>query len=167
MRIATATACCIVLLAAPRLVAQSPAISPALRDSIMQPVHAVFAGMNTRDTAMMRSAFAPGALLGGVPAPGKSPVFTSVDGFLRSIAGAPATMAFREQVYDAEIRVDGGLATAWMFYTFAINDKISHCGVDAFQMVRTSGGWKAIAVADTRRSGGCAVAGRRLEVAAP
>lgn len=158
---------CLLLLTAPRLSAQSPAIGRALRDSIMQPVHAIFAGMTARDTAMMRAAFAPGALLGGVPAAGKAPEFASVDAFLRSIAGAPATMHFRERVYDAEIRVDGGLATAWMFYTFEINDKISHCGVDAFQLVRTSSGWKAIAVADTRRSGGCTDTGRRLEVAAP
>lgn len=133
----------------------------------MQPVHAIFAAMNTRDTAMMRAAFAPGALLGGVPAAGKAPTLTTVDEFLRSIASAPATMVLLERVYDAEVRVDGGLATAWMFYTFSVGGKLSHCGVDAFQMVRTSTGWKAIAVADTRRGDGCDVAGRRLEVAAP
>ncbi len=166
MRITIFTVCCLTL-SAPPLLAQAPVVTTALRDSIMRPVHAVFAGIAARDTGVMRAAFAPGALLGGVPALGKAPGFVTVDAFLRSIAGAPATMRFRERVYDAEIRVDGGLATAWMFYTFEINDKISHCGVDAFQLVRTSGGWKAIAVADTRRSDGCAVAGRRLEVAAP
>ncbi len=166
MRI-TAIAACLVLGLAPALGAQSPAISPALRDSIMLPVHRIFAGMHTRDTAMMRSAFAPGALLGGVPAPGRNPSFTPVDAFLVSIAGVPPASVLRERVYDAEIRVDGGLATAWMFYTFEINDKLSHCGFDAFQLVRTSGGWKAIAVADTRQTAGCSVAGRRLEVATP
>ncbi|MEO5824921.1 MAG: hypothetical protein ABIR59_03465 [Gemmatimonadales bacterium] len=167
MRFMTIAAVCLPLMAAPRLAAQIPDVTPAARDSIMQPVHAIFTGMTARDTAMMRTAFAPGAVLGVIPAPGKSPGFVSVDGFLQSIAAAPAAKVYRERVYDAEIRLDGGLATAWMFYTFSVDEKLSHCGVDAFQLMRTSAGWKVIAVADTRRTAGCAVTSRRLEVPVP
>ncbi len=136
--------------------------TPPVHDSVMTVVKRLFDGMRTRDTAMVRSVFAPGTLLGGVPT-GTRPVrFTTIDAFIGSIANVPAgTPTYDEQIYDPEIRIDGGLATVWTFYTFSLGEKLSHCGVDAFQLVRTSEGWKITALADTRQMTGCDVAGKK------
>lgn len=135
-------------------------MTPA-HDSVLAVVKRLFDGMRTRDTALIRSTFAPGALLGGVPS-GTRPVrFTTIDAFVGSIGSAAPGAVYDEQIYDPEIRIDGGLATVWTFYTFSVGEKLSHCGMDAFQMVRTSGGWKITALADTRQMTGCEVTGKK------
>jgi hypothetical protein len=40
-------------------------------------------------------------------------------------------------------------------YVFYVGDRFSHCGVDSFQLVRISAGWRIIQIADTRRKEGC------------
>ena len=135
--------------------------SHAVHDSVMAPIKALFDGMRTRDTALMRSAFAPGAMMGGVPRAGQPVRFEQVDGFLKAIAGAPAGTLLDEQLYDVDVRIDGGLASVWAFYTFSLGERFSHCGVDAFQVVRTDAGWKITALADTRRQQDCSVEGKK------
>jgi hypothetical protein len=135
-------------------------MTPA-HDSIMTVVKRLFDGMRSRDTALMRSTFAPGTLLGGVPRAGQPVRFTPIDGFIAGIASAPVGTLLNETLYDPEIRIDGGLATVWTFYTFHVGERLSHCGMDAFQLVRTSEGWKISALADTRQTTGCEVAGKK------
>lgn len=135
-------------------------MTPA-HDSIMTVVKQLFDGMRSRDTALMRSTFAPGTLLGGVPRAGQPVRFTPIDAFIGGIASAPAGTLLNETLYDPEIRIDGGLATVWTFYTFHVGERLSHCGVDAFQLVRTSEGWKITALADTRQTTGCEVTGKK------
>lgn len=135
-------------------------MTPA-HDSIMTVVKQLFDGMRSRDTALMRSTFAPGTLLGGVPRAGQPVRFTPIDGFIAGIGSAPAGTLLNETLYDPEIRIDGGLATVWTFYTFHVGERLSHCGMDAFQLVRTSEGWKISALADTRQTTGCELTGKK------
>ena len=53
------------------------------------------------------------------------------------------------------VQVDGNLASVWVEYSFYIGPRLSHCGVDAFQLARDASGWKIVAIADTRRRLGC------------
>jgi hypothetical protein len=55
------------------------------------------------------------------------------------------------------VKVDGTLAIAWAPYNFYYKGKFSHCGVDSFQLVRFSDGWKIQYIIDTRRKQGCVV----------
>jgi hypothetical protein len=54
------------------------------------------------------------------------------------------------------VHVDGGLASVWTEYAFYVGERLNHCGVDAFHLVRTAEGWRIIDLADTRRREGCA-----------
>jgi hypothetical protein len=40
-------------------------------------------------------------------------------------------------------------------YTFYVGDQMSHCGVNAFQLMKTTEGWKIIGITDTRRKDNC------------
>ena len=60
-----------------------------------------------------------------------------------------------ERLYDLEVRTEGGLASVWTHYDLYVDGQHSHCGVDAFQLVRTQAGWRIIAIADTRTQEGC------------
>ena len=135
--------------------------APATHDSVLAVVKGLFNGMRTRDSALMRRSFAAGTVLGGVPDAGKPASFLTADAFIASIAKAPPAMLLDERIYDPEIRIDGGLATVWTFYAFFVGERLSHCGIDAFQLARTSEGWKIIALADTRQTTGCSVTGKK------
>ena len=42
-----------------------------------------------------------------------------------------------------------GIATVWAPYTFYINGKKSHCGIETFQLYRLTAGWQIASFADT------------------
>ena len=48
----------------------------------------------------------------------------------------------RERIWNAEVRVHGPIATVWTPYDFWIDGKLSHCGVDAFDLIKTPDGWR-------------------------
>lgn len=145
------------LLVTSTLGAQSaPVATTADTQDVLATVTRLFDGMRARDTAMIRSTFAPGAELVGAGVregkPGVAP--TSADEFIR-IVGSATGPQWDERIYKTEIRIDGTLAAVWTGYDFYLGDKFSHCGVDAFQLAKFPEGWKIIALADTRRREGC------------
>lgn len=137
------------------------AVAPALRDSILAPVRAMFRGMYAHDTALVRSAFVPGAQFARPPRPGQPARFTTVDQFVAAV-GRPDE-PWDEKIYDAEIREDAGMASVWTFFTFHRGEAFSHCGVNAFLVIRTGEGWKISGLADSNRREGCDAAGRTRE----
>jgi hypothetical protein len=118
---------------------------------VRETIQRLFDGMREADSAKTRSALADGARFAGTDTSGVK--FTAVDGWVRSIANS--RKRWNEVVYDVQVRVDGEVAQAWAPYTFYLDNKISHCGVDSFELVRTRAGWKITQLADTRRNSGC------------
>jgi hypothetical protein len=126
--------------------------------AVMATVQRLFDAMRAGDSAMARSVFHPDARL---VATGEQGVrLVPVDGFLRAI-GSPHEHVWDERIWDAEVRVDGDLATVWTPYAFYLGGRFSHCGVDGFQMVRADGSWQIVSLADTRRQQGCEPPGDR------
>ena len=79
--------------------------------------------------------------------------FDSVDGWIGAIARS--NRRWNEQIYDVQVRVDGNIAQVWAPYTFYLDGKISHCGINAIDLLRDGAGWKVTQVADTRRRESC------------
>lgn len=78
-------------------------------------------------------------------------------GFLESICSIPETTQFKEEIHNYEVKLDGKMANVWTPYTFYINDAISHCGTNSFQLFKRDGVWKIFYIVDTRDREGCAV----------
>ena len=78
-------------------------------------------------------------------------VVEDVQGFYASIASIPETMKFIEELTEIEVRTDGLIAQVWTDYTFYVNDKISHKGVNAFTLLKEGDTWRIIYLVDTRR----------------
>ncbi|WP_139280936.1 nuclear transport factor 2 family protein [Reichenbachiella agariperforans] len=74
--------------------------------------------------------------------------------FLQSV-GTPHQVKWIEKSWDYKISIDGGLAQVWCQYAFFAGERFSHCGVDAFQLVKSPQGWRIFTLADTRRKDGC------------
>lgn len=61
----------------------------------------------------------------------------------------------KELMYAPETKVDGDLALVSGRYVFFVDGKISHCGVNAFHIVRTDAGWKIAAASSTIDATNC------------
>ncbi len=47
-----------------------------------------------------------------------------------------------EKMYDSKVRVFGDMATVDGRYIFTVNNKLAHCGMNSFHLIRTADGWK-------------------------
>jgi len=43
----------------------------------------------------------------------------------------------------------------WAPYTFYLNERISHCGVNSIELLQDASGWKITQISDTRRTVEC------------
>jgi hypothetical protein len=126
------------------------------RASVMAVVKQLFDGMRKGDSAMVRGAFHQQPVLGSIGTRAGVPgvTFDSLAQFARAV-GTPHTDTWDERTHDEMVHIDGGMAAVWAPYEFYAGTKFSHCGVDSFQLARTPGGWKIIALVDTRQRAGC------------
>jgi hypothetical protein len=125
------------------------------RAAVLATAQKLFTGMRTRDTALITQAFDSTARMVGVSRDGSRLSLTAPSRFAGSVAGAPAGNVWNERIFEPEVRIEGDLAQVWTYYTFHLNGKFSHCGVDAFMLRKVGGAWKITQLADTQRKEGC------------
>jgi hypothetical protein len=53
------------------------------------------------------------------------------------------------------IQIHDRIATVWAPYDIWVNDKFSHCGIDAFTLLKTPEGWKISSCSYTVETKGC------------
>lgn len=63
--------------------------------------------------------------------------------------------AIKEVMYAPNVEVSGDWAMVWGRYVFFVGDKLSHCGINQFNLVRTDTGWKIANGASTIDPGDC------------
>ena len=120
-------------------------------------VNRLFVGIRKSDTALIRSAFSVNSILQTVikNSEGKVSVISEpLDSFLAAIS-KPHTQAYDERITFDVLRIGGDLAMVWAPYKFYVGNTFSHCGVDAFQLVKINNEWKIQYLIDTRRREGC------------
>ncbi len=61
----------------------------------------------------------------------------------------------KEDMYAAKTEVDGDWAMVWGRYVFFVDHKVSHCGVNAFHLVRTDAGWRIANASSTIDPSNC------------
>jgi hypothetical protein len=138
------------LTAAPLTAAKAQAPEADVRKAVAR----LFDAMRAGDSAAVRAAFHPGALLGTAVVRDGRPDFRvdTIDAFVKAV-GSPHPQVWDERVTRMTVSLDGPLAAVWADYEFWAGPTFSHCGVDAFQMANTAAGWKIVALTDTRRRG--------------
>lgn len=123
--------------------------------AVLAVVHGLFDAMRAKDVAAVESSFHPDARLVTTAYQDGEPVVASVPAsrLVRSVASAPGDL--NEVIWGEEVRIRDNLATVWTEYNFFMDDELHHCGVNAFQLARTSAGWTIVQISDTRRAEGC------------
>ena len=143
----------LLMLGAPQLAAAQG--RPAPEFDVLRTVARLFEGMRNADSAMVRSTFAPGARFARVDtrqSPGTI-AYDTPDGWLAGVANS--AKRWDERVYDVQVKVDDEMAQVWAPYTFYLDGKIRHCGVDTMELLRDASGWKITHLSDTQRREGC------------
>ena len=126
------------------LIAVAPAItraqSTAERDAVLQVVQAFFDTMTAKDVEGARKILVP---------QGRFHAMRMRDGDIRSFSNEEyfaqlqsEKRTLRERMWNPEVRVHGLIATVWTPYDFWIDGKFSHCGIDAFDLIKAKDGWQ-------------------------
>lgn len=122
-------------------------------DAAIAVVNKLFAAMKAKDAEQIKSVFSSDGQLVAIDKPkdgaglSKTRVFTG-DAFAMMIAGNKGA-DFIEFMPSPEARVTGDMAVVSGRYTFHLGDKLSHCGTNTFNLVRTEAGWKIANAAST------------------
>ena len=114
-----------------------------------------FAGLENGDTTLLKSTCTDAPVMQTFTAnkEGKMQVYTEdFDEFVRFV-GTPSKDKYKEEIEFEAIHAEKSLASVWTPYKFYVNGKVSHCGTNSFQLVKTDAGWKIQYIIDTRRRG--------------
>ena len=128
-----------VLIGAVTLPAQ---ISNTEKDAVVKAVQVFFDTMAARDVEGARAILQPqGRFHAMSMRDGKPDVraFSNEEYF--AILQA-SKQKMRERTWNPEVSVHGLIATYRAPYDFWIDGKLSHCGVDVFDLIKTEDGWK-------------------------
>lgn len=117
--------------------------------AVLAAAQALLDVIGARDSTAARQLLLPeGSLMAVVPAEGGARVqVTPHERFIRTI-GEPGP-AFLERMWEPEVRIRGPIATVWAPYEFHVDGVFSHCGIDAFSLIKTDGEWKVAGVVYT------------------
>lgn len=112
----------------------------------------LFDAMKAHDSTGAAALFLPGATLASINAEGK-PSVVPFEKFVEHI-GSSKSM-WLEQMWNPKVLQQRSIAVVWGEYDFHLDGKLSHCGIDAFTMLKTETGWRISAISDTRETSGC------------
>jgi len=139
--------------------AHEPAASPGAGEEavVIAAAQRFFDTMAACDAAGMRAVVEPAGRIVRLRAGAGAESVTSTSTFGEFLARlGPCPERFLERMWDPQVRVRGGLATLWAPYDFWRGATFSHCGIDAFDLVKTASGWKIVGGAYTVEPEGCA-----------
>jgi hypothetical protein len=125
--------------------------------AVKQTISRFFDGMRTADSNLIKATLAPTVVFQTIiqKKDGSTSVETEkIQAFITTIT-KPHPQVYDERITFDMIKIDAALATVWAPYKFYVGDTFSHCGVDAFQLVKLAGEWKIQYIIDTRRKDAC------------
>jgi hypothetical protein len=126
-----------------------------VEEEVLSTVQRFFDAMATRDTESAGEVLVPEGVFVSIRTVDGERVVRSATNqeFLDNLATSKGE--WLERMWDAEVRVEGDLATVWTPYDFYLDGEFSHCGVDAFNLLRIEGVWKIVGGSYTVEREGC------------
>ena len=121
---------------------------------IKKAIDVFFEGLNSKDVTKIQSVCDEGLKLQSVSQNEKGEVSLTTDEaakFFAAIAAVPNAIKLEEKLLEYKIQYDGAMAHVWTPYEFYVDGKLSHKGVNSFQLFNDNGVWKIIYIIDTRK----------------
>lgn len=128
------------------------------KEAVRQTINTFFKGFHQQDSLLIKSVVADDIRMQTLSSDGEGQTMVrDVDfsRFLKSIVSIPDSISFEEVITKYSIQVDWPMAHAWTDYQFRLNNELSHCGVNSFQLVSLDGQWRILYIIDTRRKDDC------------
>ena len=128
------------------------------KEKVQGIIETFFEGFHKQDSLIIKQTVMTGIILQTITKDNEGHDYVKFErfsNFLGSIVGIPKNIKFQETIKSYAIQVDGKMAHAWIPYEFKVNDTLSHCGVNSFQLFKEGEDWKIIYLIDTRRKIGC------------
>jgi hypothetical protein len=121
----------------------------------MDVVKRLFETMQAKQTDALRELFVPeGRLVSTFARQGQPAMrLLTLDDFVKLVAETKEP--YRERMFGPEVRVSGDMATVWGRYDFHVGARLTNCGVNSLQLLRTQQGWKIVNIASTIITQGC------------
>jgi hypothetical protein len=112
------------------------------REAVLKAVQAFFDTMTARDVDAARKVLQPQGRFHAMRIKDGKPDIRAFanEEYFADLQAAKTRM--QERIWNPEVRVHGLIATVTAPYDFWIDGKFSHCGVDAFDLIKTEDGWK-------------------------
>jgi ketosteroid isomerase-like protein len=135
--------------------------APAAAEAALAAAEAALAALSQHDAATMDALLMPDALLLAQNyAPDRS-LETRIVTRAQLLANiANPGQRLHETMFDAKVQVEGDIAHVWGPYTFDIDGKRHHCGIDSFAMARVDGRWRIASLTWTSDLAACAKWGK-------
>ena len=153
----------LILLMAPMLIFSQDKGPPNEHHEVELLIHKMFDGMREGDSAKVASVFGKEVNMytSFNNQQGEKVIKKGVlSSFLKAI-GTPHDDIWDEKIWNTKIEIDGGIAQVWTDYAFYIGTEFSHCGIDAFHLIKENEqGWKIVHLMDTRRKEDCEILNR-------
>ncbi len=126
---------------------------------IMKVINQVFEAMRSSDSTMLKKSFVenPNTFTAFINQEGESILRAGDFKRFVSAVGQPKEQVWNEPIWNEKVEIDGNLASVWVDYAFYVDDQFSHCGVDAFHLIKQEGAWKIFHLVDTRRRSDCEI----------
>jgi len=124
----------------------------AIDNSPLTPITNLFDAMRSHDSEKLLEQFTPQAIL--ARAAKNNDIKTSdINKFAASIE--KSTKYLDEQLFNITMNKSGNLASVWTPFAFYLDGKLSHCGINSFQLIQKNGHWKIHYLIDNAYQGDC------------
>jgi len=122
------------------------------QNAVLASIQQLYDAMAAGDTAAARKVLIPEGRVIATRANG-SVSNVSQEEFAVRLGSAPQSLL--ERMWNPVVQVRGNLANVWTEYDFHLGGKFTHCGIDAFSLVRVKGEWKIAGITYTIEPEGC------------
>ncbi|MEQ9467546.1 MAG: nuclear transport factor 2 family protein [Ekhidna sp.] len=141
------------------LFALKTSAQPGEKEAALLVVNQVFEAMRTNDSTLLKKCFVsePNTFTAFIDKEGKSRLVEGKFQQFIDAVGQPKEQVWNEPIWNEKVEIDGNLASVWVDYAFYVDDQFSHCGVDAFHLIKQEGEWKIFHLVDTRRRSDCEI----------
>jgi hypothetical protein len=121
--------------------------------AIVETIQRVFDAMAAHDPDAARAVLVPE---GRVIASRANGTVTNISQEEFAARLATARQKYLERMWNPKVLVRGNIAQVWAEYDFHLDGKFSHCGIDAFTLLKNATGWKVAGISYTAETTGCA-----------
>lgn len=145
---------CILGLILINFTAFSQETSSTAEEAIQETIQSFFDAIEKQDTTLFKSTLKPEGQV-WVQNRAKDPIQITTRFLNEDVGHLKGSHQYLEKALHYDIKVHKGMAMAWVAYEFWRDGKFSHCGIDAFTLMKIEEQWKIVSLSYSVETSGC------------